>query len=92
MDSRHSTISSSVSISTPRFRCFDPMIPYSPSPNHSPQYFSVLSPTSRNGSMENLVNSEPKIVTNPFGYILEDVPHLTNYILDLPRFVAERTN
>ncbi|KAG2722830.1 hypothetical protein I3843_02G122700 [Carya illinoinensis] len=86
MDSRHSTISSSVSISTPRFRCFDPTNLYSSSPNHSRRHFSALSPTSMNGSMENLVNSEPKIVTGPSGYVLEDVPHLTDYIPEIPTY------
>jgi hypothetical protein len=34
--------------------------------------------------MENLTYSEPKIVTGEAGYVLEDVPHLTDYIPDLP--------
>jgi len=29
-------------------------------------------------------NSKPKIVRGSAGYILEDVPHLTDYIPDLP--------
>lgn len=29
-------------------------------------------------------NSMPKIVTGDFGYTLEDVPHLSDYIPDLP--------
>lgn len=27
---------------------------------------------------------KPKIETGPFGYVLEDVPRLTDYIPDLP--------
>jgi hypothetical protein len=34
--------------------------------------------------MENLSYSEPKIVTGDAGYVLEDVPHFTDYIPDLP--------
>ncbi|XVF88663.1 hypothetical protein PTKIN_Ptkin19aG0068600 [Pterospermum kingtungense] len=30
--------------------------------------------------------SKPKIVTGPAGYVLEDVPHLTDYIADLPTY------
>lgn len=35
-------------------------------------------------------NSKPKIVRGSAGYILEDVPHLTDYIPDLP--VRRRSN
>lgn len=28
--------------------------------------------------------TEPKVVSGPSGYILEDVPHLSDYIPDLP--------
>lgn len=28
--------------------------------------------------------TEPKVVTGPAGYVLEDVPHLSDYIPDLP--------
>ncbi|XVE98057.1 hypothetical protein REPUB_Repub03eG0072500 [Reevesia pubescens] len=30
--------------------------------------------------------SKPKIVTGPGGYVLEDVPHLSDYIADLPTY------
>ncbi|OMO67379.1 hypothetical protein CCACVL1_20567 [Corchorus capsularis] len=30
--------------------------------------------------------SQPKVVTGPGGYILEDVPHLSDYIADLPTY------
>lgn len=30
------------------------------------------------------MNSELKIVTGDAGYVLEDVPHLTDYLPDLP--------
>lgn len=28
--------------------------------------------------------TEPKVVSGPSGYVLEDVPHLSDYIPDLP--------
>lgn len=28
--------------------------------------------------------TEPKVITGPAGYVLEDVPHLSDYIPDLP--------
>ncbi|KAK9923501.1 hypothetical protein M0R45_031917 [Rubus argutus] len=31
-------------------------------------------------------NSEPKIISGDFGYVLEDVPHFTDYIPDLPTY------
>ena len=34
--------------------------------------------------MASSLNSKPKIVTGTAGYVLEDVPHLTDYIPDLP--------
>lgn len=37
-------------------------------------------------SMENEVRSSKKIVEGEFGYVLEDVPHLTDYIPDLPTY------
>ncbi|XP_059456633.1 ATP-dependent 6-phosphofructokinase 3-like isoform X2 [Corylus avellana] len=79
-----SPISSSASLAAPRLRCFDP----SSSPNHSPRHFST---SSRNGSMENLTYSEPKIVTGEAGYVLEDVPHFTDYIPDLPIVVEKNS-
>ncbi|XP_024022456.1 ATP-dependent 6-phosphofructokinase 3 [Morus notabilis] len=32
------------------------------------------------------MNSKPKIVTGDAGYVLEDVPHLTDYLPDLPTY------
>ena len=34
--------------------------------------------------MVNLAVSEPKIVTRSAGYVLEDVPLLSDYIVDIP--------
>lgn len=34
--------------------------------------------------MESSENSQMKIVNGDYGYVLEDVPHLTDYIADLP--------
>lgn len=34
--------------------------------------------------MASSFNSKPKIVHGPGGYVLEDVPHLSDYISDLP--------
>ncbi|EOY30586.1 hypothetical protein QUC31_020191 [Theobroma cacao] len=31
-------------------------------------------------------NSKPKVVTGPGGYVLQDVPHLSDYIADLPTY------
>ena len=80
MDS--SPISSSASLSAPRFRCFDPTNSYTTTtPNHNPI------PRHRNnykGTLAISVNSEPKIVSGEAGYVLEDVPHFTDYIPDLP--------
>jgi len=35
-------------------------------------------------AMASPANSDPKVVTGAAGYILEDVPHLTDYIPNLP--------
>lgn len=37
-----------------------------------------------NGGMVISQNWERKIITGDAGYVLEDVPHLTDYVLDLP--------
>ena len=50
-------------------------------PNHTPI------PRHRNnykGTLAISVNSEPKIVSGEAGYVLEDVPHFTDYIPHLP--------
>ncbi|CAB4272478.1 unnamed protein product [Prunus armeniaca] len=92
-------MASSASISRPRFRCFDPTNSYPATPDH-PRYFSsAVSPSSssssssssprENGFGDTMAisnNSEPKIVTGEGGYVLEDVPHLVDYIPDLPTY------
>ncbi|KAK9282349.1 hypothetical protein L1049_005266 [Liquidambar formosana] len=86
------SISSSASISAPRFRCFDPTNSYSAAANprsyvanHHP---SVLNSTTRDskGDIGMTTNSDPKIATGPAGYVLEDVPHLSDFIPDLPTY------
>ncbi|KAG8643361.1 hypothetical protein MANES_11G031700v8 [Manihot esculenta] len=91
------TISSSASISTPRFRCFDPSNSYhATTVNHRP-YFLTFSanPTTagistRDSSSKDAMGDstvyEPKIITGDAGYVLEDVPHLTDHISDLPTY------
>ncbi|KAM1789716.1 hypothetical protein ACFX12_033850 [Malus domestica] len=53
----------------------------SPSPSSSPSLASISRPS---GSMAIFENSVPKIATSPGGYVLEDVPHLVDYISDVP--------
>ncbi|KAK0595524.1 hypothetical protein LWI29_007480 [Acer saccharum] len=82
-----STISSSASLSIPKFRCFDPTYAYSPTAANHRRSFSNFSPTFKSSSRVNMVdieNYERKIVTGDAGYVLEDVPHLSDYIPDLP--------
>lgn len=77
---------------TPRFRCFDPTSSYAATPDHPRRYVPAASnstPRDNNnnnskGTMGISANSEPKIITGDFGYVLEDVPHFTDYIPDLP--------
>uniref|UniRef100_A0A2N9FZZ9 ATP-dependent 6-phosphofructokinase n=1 Tax=Fagus sylvatica TaxID=28930 RepID=A0A2N9FZZ9_FAGSY len=81
-----SPISSSASISTPRFRCFDPTSSYSASattPNHSPSPRHYIS---NKANLPISINSDPKIVAGEAGYFLEDVPHFFDYIPDLPTY------
>ncbi|KAJ9179265.1 hypothetical protein P3X46_011074 [Hevea brasiliensis] len=90
------TISSSASLSTPRFRCFDPTNSYhsTTTVNHRPYFltFSANSTTastrdcSSKDAMKNSTKYEPKIITGDDGYVLEDVPHLTDHISDLPTY------
>ncbi|KAJ4833291.1 ATP-dependent 6-phosphofructokinase 3 [Turnera subulata] len=79
------TISSSASLSTPKFRCFDPSNSYHASTNHNHYFLTFPSnnPTTRGVTGESRKH-EPKTITGEFGYVLEDVPHLTDYIPDLP--------
>ncbi|KAK4837315.1 hypothetical protein QYF36_004502 [Acer negundo] len=84
-----STISSSASLSIPKFRCFDPTYAYSPTAANHRRSFSNFSPTFKSSSRVNMVdseNSERKIVNGDAGYVLEDVPHLSDYIPDLPTY------
>ncbi|TXG68796.1 hypothetical protein EZV62_003731 [Acer yangbiense] len=84
-----STISSSASLSIPKFRCFDPTYAYSPTAANHRRSFSNFSPTFKSSSRVNMVdieNYERKIVTGDAGYVLEDVPHLSDYIPDLPTY------
>ncbi|KAF8400915.1 hypothetical protein HHK36_014218 [Tetracentron sinense] len=83
------SISNCSSISTPKFRCFDPSNsnPTSSNPtNHFVNFSSVSNsnPRSSRGAMGFSSKSQPKIVTGDAGYVLEDVPHLSDYIPDLP--------
>lgn len=85
------SISSSASLSIPRFRCFDPANFHPPTTNHrflrsfsSPRLNSTSPTINGNGGAGISTNSEPKIVTGEAGFELEDVPHLTDYIPELP--------
>ncbi|GLU22315.1 hypothetical protein SLE2022_384020 [Rubroshorea leprosula] len=87
------SISSSASLSIPRFRCFDPANFHPPTTNHrflrsfsSPRLNSTSPTINGNGGTGISTNSEPKIVTGKAGFELEDVPHLTDYIPELPTY------
>lgn len=75
------------SISNPRFRCFDPSNVNSTS-NHlsATTYTSTRSSPMENTNNNNVVKSTPKIVHGEAGYVLEDVPHLADYIPHLPTY------
>ncbi|PON81088.1 ATP-dependent 6-phosphofructokinase [Trema orientale] len=85
-------ISSSASLSTPRFRCFDPKNSYPETPNHRRYFPTPFSNSSPRGNSESTPDmglstiTEPKIVTGDAGYVLEDVPHLSDYIPHLPTY------
>ena len=51
---------------------------------HLPNGFTSFQVTEKKLSMGATNNSQPKIVTGEAGYVLEDVPHLSDYIPDLP--------
>ncbi|XP_030487642.2 ATP-dependent 6-phosphofructokinase 6-like [Cannabis sativa] len=74
-------ISSSDSLSTPRFRCFDPTNSNS-YPDHTTNHKHYI-PTTTSNSNSTTEMITPKIVTSDNGYILEDVPHLSDYLTDL---------
>ncbi|KAM5579215.1 ATP-dependent 6-phosphofructokinase 6-like [Rosa sericea] len=83
---------SSISTTT-RFRCFDPTNSHAATPDHPRRFSTTPNSTPRynnynnsNGTMEISANSQPKIITGDAGYVLEDVPHLSDYIPDLPTY------
>ncbi|XP_027175895.1 ATP-dependent 6-phosphofructokinase 3-like [Coffea eugenioides] len=53
---------------------------------HLPNGFTSFQVTEKKLSMGATNNSQPKIVTGEAGYVLEDVPHLSDYIPDLPTY------
>ncbi|KAF5741640.1 phosphofructokinase [Tripterygium wilfordii] len=87
--SSSSSISSSARLSTPKFRCFDPDQFFSERHSHSsrPSYVSMRPSSSENSIPGTPTNYEPKIVTGEAGYVLEDVPHLSDYIPNLPTYL-----
>lgn len=85
------SISSTASLFTPTFKCFDPSNLYSAtfdSRNSSVNYSSGLKSraTKTNGALTMDGKSQLKIVTGEAGFVLEDVPHLSDYIQDLPTY------
>ncbi|XVF74488.1 hypothetical protein PTKIN_Ptkin13bG0114300 [Pterospermum kingtungense] len=94
------SISSSASLFTPKFRCFDPTNTYSTTANHRRYYSALPSSSSRSprGSHTNVntntddvmanstTTADPKTITGEFGYVLEDVPYFSDYIHDLPTY------
>lgn len=83
------SISSTASLFTPTFKCFDPSNLYfatfdsrNSSVNYSPGLKSRATKT--NGALTMDGKSQLKIVTGEAGFVLEDVPHLSDYIQDLP--------
>lgn len=85
------SISSTASLFTPTFKCFDPSNLYfatfdsrNSSVNYSPGLKSRATKT--NGALTMDGKSQLKIVTGEAGFVLEDVPHLSDYIQDLPTY------
>ncbi|KAL5728955.1 6-phosphofructokinase [Ranunculus cassubicifolius] len=78
----------SSSISSPKFKCFDPSntnsVPNPPMNSNS--NLKNIHTRSPRVSMDQAEKSQPKIVYGEAGYVLEDVPHLTDYIHELPTF------
>ncbi|KAF9602096.1 hypothetical protein IFM89_024863 [Coptis chinensis] len=68
------------SIATPKFRCFDP------SRNHFISSRNNNNTTMDGSNNNNDSKSEVKIVKGDAGYVLEDVPHLSDYIPQLPTY------
>ncbi|XAR67665.1 6-phosphofructokinase [Bertholletia excelsa] len=82
-------ISSSSVLTSPRFRCFDPSSSTSTTCSvrfRSPAVSSAESECGADGVMESSINYKPKIVNGEAGYVLEDVPHLSDYIPNLPTY------
>lgn len=46
--------------------------------------FNIFSNYRVGSKMAHSPNYKPKIITGPTGYVLEDVPHLSDYVPDLP--------
>ncbi|XP_031387963.1 ATP-dependent 6-phosphofructokinase 3-like isoform X2 [Punica granatum] len=78
-----SSISRFASVSAPKFRCFDPTIS-KPAPANHRRY----PPMSNGAPAPDSSNPVPdrKVVPGEAGYVLEDVPHLSDYIPDLPTY------
>ncbi|XP_057504803.1 ATP-dependent 6-phosphofructokinase 6-like [Actinidia eriantha] len=76
-------ISSSSLITAPRFRCFDPANSHPPTsiPTHHSKSDGDATP-----DMAHASGYQAKIVTGDAGYVLEDVPHLSDHIPDLPTY------
>ncbi|KAK9149378.1 hypothetical protein Scep_008135 [Stephania cephalantha] len=86
-----SSIASSAYVSATKFRCFDPSnssSAMSRTRNFSASSLASANPTSamrtsRSSTDFATEKDQPKIVPGVAGYVLEDVPHLTDYISDL---------
>lgn len=76
------SISSSASIFAPKFRCFDPPTSKPPTANHRhcSRPNGTMDPA---GGVASPPVADRKIVNGDDGYVLEDVPHLSDYIPDL---------
>lgn len=84
------SISSSSLITAPRSKCFDPTESISLTSNTTPhsQGPNPAAAVELEGKMGISSDSvyKPKFVTGDSGYVLEDVPHLSDYIPDLPTY------
>ncbi|GMH14243.1 hypothetical protein Nepgr_016084 [Nepenthes gracilis] len=82
--------SNASSLSLPKFRCFDRTKYYFAAAGGTRTVVvrSSMSPVklgASNGGMD-ATSSPKKIVPGSCGYVLEDVPHLSDFILDLPTY------
>lgn len=74
-----SSFSDAASLSSPKFRCFDPSSAIE-NRNHSVTVRSIgVVPSDGSDSAK----QQQKIIRGECGYVLEDVPHLTDYLPDL---------